>query len=324
MPVGTISSSRDTVGLAVVNYKVPVLETREEVLANARRIAGFIDGAKRGYPGLDLIVFPEFSLQGFHPVKWPELTTTVDGPEVAIFAEACRRNKVWGVFSLTGEANPSGRNPFNTFILLNDKGELALRYRKIHPWVPMEPWTPGDLGVPVAEGPKGLRIAGLVCYDANHPEVVREAVMNGAELVIRIQGYMHPTNLQQKLISQVRAWENNAYFAVANLTGRDLVYSFFGGSNIVNFDGTILAECDSSPDQVQYALLSVSAIRDARRTWTAENHLFNLTHRGYTALPESDGLAECPYSWYRTWITEPDKAREIVRALTRPSSRVSD
>jgi predicted amidohydrolase len=29
-----------------------------------------IEGAKRGYPGLDLIIFPEYSTQGFHPDRF--------------------------------------------------------------------------------------------------------------------------------------------------------------------------------------------------------------------------------------------------------------
>lgn len=313
MPVGTISSSRDTVGVAVVNYRVPVVESKAEVLENCKRIASFIDGAKRGYPGLDLIIFPEYSTQGFHPTRWLELSTTVPGPETDIFAEACRRNKVWGIFSITGELNPKG-NPWNSLVMIDDRGEILMNYHKIHPWVPQEPRYPGS-EVLVVEGPKGLKVAGTICYDCNQPEIVREAVMKGAELVVRIQGYMHPTSLQQKLISQVRAWENLTYFAVANMAGRDLVYSYFGGSNIVNFDGTVLAECGPTPDETTYALLSLSAIRDARRNWTAENHLFNITHRGYTAV--QDGVAECPYEFYRTWVTDPARARQMSERLTR-------
>ena len=313
MPVGTISSSPDTVGVAVINYQVPVLETKDQVLENCHKMAADIWGMKRGYPGLDLIIFPEYSCQGFHPLKWKELTTTIPGPETEIWSQACRENKVWGIFSITGEQNPSG-NPWNSLIMINDKGEIVMKYRKIFPWVPMEPWSAGHETV-VATGPKGIRIGATICYDGNIPEIVRDTVMKGAELVVRIQGYMYPAKEQQRMISQVRAWENLAYFAVSNMAGRDLVYSYFGHSNIVNFDGTILAECSTTPGEATYALLSVSAIRDARRNWTAENHLYNLVHRGYTAKP--GGIAECPFTFYQTWVNDPEMAKIIAENITR-------
>lgn len=121
------------------------------------------------------------------------------------------------------------------------------------------------------------------------------------------------------MISQVRAWENLTYFAVANMAGRDLVYSYFGCSNIVDFDGRVLAECGTGPGEVQYALLSLGAIRDARQNWTAENHLFNTLHRGYTAIPP-DGVAECPFDFYKLWVNDPQKCKQMVENLTRATA----
>lgn len=43
MPQGSISSSKDAVGVAVVNYRVPVCESRHDVLLNCKRIATMIE-----------------------------------------------------------------------------------------------------------------------------------------------------------------------------------------------------------------------------------------------------------------------------------------
>ncbi len=308
MPVGTVFSSPDTVGVAVVNYPAPVLESRDAVLDNCRALADYVAVTKRGYPGLDLIVFPEYSTQGFHPTRWQELTVDCPGAETAILADACRRHAVWGVFSLTGERNPDG-NPWNTCIVVDAAGDIVLRYRKILPWCPQEPWFPGDRTM-VVEGPKGLRLGTIICYDGDVPEIVRDTVAKGAELVVRIQGYMYPNREQQRLVAQVRALDNLAYVAVANLAGRDLTYSYFGHSCIVDFDGRMLAECSTVPGEVQYAVLSVSAIRDARRHWRSENHLFNLLHRGSTAVP--GGVARCPLEFYTLWVQDPERARALI------------
>ena len=92
-----------------------------------------------------------------------------------------RDNRIWGCFSIM-EYNPDG-NPYNSGIIIDDQGEIRLYYRKMHPWVPVEPWEPGDLGIPVCDGPNGSKIALIICHDGMFPEMARECAYKGAEIM---------------------------------------------------------------------------------------------------------------------------------------------
>src|SRR5215469_6004422 len=140
--LGGLNKSPNGVVIGLVQLQLPVVATPADLAKQTETIVAMVGKARRNMPTMDLVVFPEYALHGLSMDTNPAIMCSLDGPEVAAFRKACVDNAIWGCFSLM-EKNPAG-NPYNSGIIVTDKGEIALYYRKLHPWVPVEPWHPSD------------------------------------------------------------------------------------------------------------------------------------------------------------------------------------
>ena len=145
----------------------------EEVNKNIDQIIQYMEIGARGFPGYDLFVSPEFGVQGMHPLERLKVVLTLDSPEIQRLKDACARLKVWGIFGVILKLEGHDA-PGNCAIMINDQGEVVHQYCKMNPWIPTERHYPG-WECPVTPGPKGSRIATIVCADGDYPEIRREA-----------------------------------------------------------------------------------------------------------------------------------------------------
>jgi formamidase len=296
--LGGLNKSPQGVAVGLVQLQLPVVETPEQLAAQTKRICSLVGKARRNLSGMDLVVFPEYSLHGLSMSTAPELMCSLDGPEVAAFRAACIEHRIWGCFSIM-EANPDG-NPYNSGLIIDDTGEIRLYYRKLHPWVPVEPWEPGNLGVPVCDGPNGCKLSLIICHDGMFPEMAREAAYKGAEIILRTAGYTAPIRHAWKITNQANAFQNLAQTASVCMCGSDGTFDSMGEGMFCDFDGTVLVEGGNRPDEIITCELRPDLVREAREGWGVENNPYQLWHRGYVAV--KGGAQDCPYTFMQDMV----------------------
>ncbi|HEX3442049.1 MAG TPA: formamidase [Pseudolabrys sp.] len=291
--LGGLNKAPDGVVIGLMQLQNPVVVTKDDLARQTGKICAMVAKARRNLPAMDLVVFPEYALHGLSMDTNPEIMCTLDGPEVAAFKKACVDNKIWGCFSIM-ELNP-GRMPFNSGIIIDDTGELRLYYRKMHPWIPVEPWEPGDIGIPVCDGPNGSKLALIICHDGMFPEMAREAAYKGANVMLRTAGYTAPIKPMWHVTNQANAFCNLMYTASVCLCGDDGSFNSMGEGMIVNYDGMPLVTGNNKPDEIITGEVRPRLCDEARNNWGVENNIYQFGHRGYVAV--KGGAQDCPYTY---------------------------
>lgn len=294
-----IFANDESLAVALVQCEALDCLSEDDLKNNLEALCQWMERAARAYPGIDLVVFPECSLHGAHPDMNPGLAISTEDPVLDRIKRKCIELKTWAYINILERNNhPSGR-PYNTSLLINDMGEIALQQRKINPFVPLEAAIPGD-ELEVCQGPKGAVFGIMLCYDGDFPEVGRELALKGANVLLRPSSYMEPYSEAWTFVNRARAYENLAYVVAVNRVGTSHVFTWFGKSMAVDFDGRVVTQAPPGVTWLTKVDLDINAVNRARAQYRTCNHLFNLKHRGYTALPPYGDMKNI-YSVYKDW-----------------------
>jgi predicted amidohydrolase len=212
---------------------------------NLKLWCGQIDAA--GKLGLDIVCLGEAILSVGTSATLEDRARPIPGPVSEVLAEAAKRNKIWVVAGLT---ELDGEIVYNTAVLLNRRGEIAGKYRKVH--LPREEWKkgirPGN-EYPVFETDFG-KVAIQICYDWFFPEAAEIFALHGAEIIFApTWGNTLPDKdgcVDGESTFRVRARDNGVYMVPSVYDGNSLVIDPMGRILASNKgkDGVFWAEID--------------------------------------------------------------------------------
>lgn len=261
-----------------------VADARARIRGAIDRIAGQI-AASRAFLGPDtrLVVLPEYVLTG-HPVgepfaQWIDLACLAPGgPEYdALGAVAASQGIHLAVNAYETDPGFPGLY-FQACVVLGPGGDPVLRYRRLNSLfapTPHDVWDAyldryGLDGVfPVARTDLGA-LATIASEEILYPEIARAFALRGAEVLLHPTSEVGSPLLTQKAVARrARAIENLAYVVSANtagIAGSPIPEaSADGGSQVVDPQGTVLAQAGQGESMVAAAEIDLAALRRARR-----------------------------------------------------------
>ena len=209
--------------------------------------------------GAEAVLFPECSTTGYN-CNFTRISAEKIEENLQTIAAAARAARC---YALVGSPTFARRKRFNSLVVFNPRGQKVFCYSKIHLTArDARFFTPGNrlalfniAGVPCTT---------IICHERRYPELVRLAVMLGAQIVF------HPNaGLDSLPVSKakrhgrdgiaIRAFENQVYYLFANSVGPQGGGLWSAGdSKIVAPDSRVLALANNRDETVLRAELELA------------------------------------------------------------------
>lgn len=236
---------------------------------NLKKVRAVIE--KNAHKKPDLIIMPEFFNTGVNKDAFKLLAEEeTQSHTVDFFSELAVK---YGTYILCGSiVEKEGDNLYNTSMLLNKKGEIVAKYRKIN----LFKYFGGTENEYITAGSKLVvvdtefgKIGLSVCFDIAYPRHFVELAKKGAQIILCPAAWCTMADEKNTQVATnnwnswnvARAVENGVYFISANLCGdiKDTPLCCTGNSSIISYDGEILARANEAEGAI-FAQIDVSKV----------------------------------------------------------------
>jgi len=192
----------------------------------------------------DLIIWPE----SMYPFGVPELMQQLPWPSTP------ETDKVhWLIGALTYSGQGVARQVFNSALLLAPDGRILGRYHKqqllaFGEYIPLQRYLPFLRGISPTIGnltpgpggivtlPNGVGLGPLICYEDIMPELGRQAVRQGAQVLVNLTNDMWfgrtRAPYQHRALAAFRAVENRVYLVRVTNTGLTSIIDALGREQV--------------------------------------------------------------------------------------------
>lgn len=254
------------------------MDASGDFLANLEKAGAFFHAAVR--KKAQCVAFPENFL-------WRGPSSQLSGiaknfsPTIQHFQQKAKESRTAVLLGSLIE-NASGGKFFNTSVLINEKGQIAARYRKIHLFRiglrqiktdearSLQPGALPCLGK-IFKIPAGLSI----CYDLRFPELYRRYGAAGAPLIFAPSNFTAVTGKAHwEILVRARAIENQAFLIAPAQAGKHSANGIlsYGHTLIVDPWGRILAQGSASQEEILFADLDFSSQKKLRKQFPVLSH----------------------------------------------------
>lgn len=222
-----------------------------------------------------LIILPEMFSTGYipkNPADFAEDFSSANGGDTANFLCEFANETGCAVMGAGIGKNSNGKLTNHSSVYMPGQANEFAGYNKVHPFFP-------ELGEFEAGRSVNLfkinewNISSVICYDLRFPELFREAVKKGAQL-ITVQAAWPKVRIEHwETLLKARAIENQVYIAAvnavsANKSGNIDEKNLLGGTSmIITPQGEIISRGSCDCEEVVYNSLDISSLISYRKAF---------------------------------------------------------